>query len=141
MGFDDLDKAVGEQNQNDEQDDGKDIQEVLDEADEDAADVVEELESGASSSGSSATSPEVSKPAGESGASSREEALSEPAFEYEDVRQSPLYAREETWDEFEDAVDLDVVRALREAGVRGESKREIHDAALQVAAERPQEVA
>jgi hypothetical protein len=65
----------------------------------------------------------------------------EPAFEFGAVKQSPMYARPEAWNALEDALDLDVVRALREAGVRNEEKRELHDAALRVAAEHPEEIA
>lgn len=67
--------------------------------------------------------------------------LETPAFEFADAKQSPLYARPAAWQAFEDAVDLDVIRALREAGVRNEAKRELHDAALRVAAEHPEEIA
>ncbi|MCG1003222.1 MULTISPECIES: hypothetical protein [Halobacterium] len=65
----------------------------------------------------------------------------EPAFEYDDVKQAPMYARPESWTALEDALDLDVVRTLREAGVRNEEKRELHDAVLRVAADHPDEIA
>ncbi|MFB6270902.1 MAG: hypothetical protein ABEH83_13230 [Halobacterium sp.] len=64
-----------------------------------------------------------------------------PAFEYGEVKQSPLYARPAAWNALEDALDLEVVRALREAGIRNEEKRELHDAVLRVAAEHPEEIA
>lgn len=60
-----------------------------------------------------------------------------PAFEYQDVRQRPLYARGETWDEFEDAIGISVVPELRRQGIRDEEKREIHDAVLTLAVEDP----
>jgi len=72
---------------------------------------------------------------------SADAASEEPAFEYDDVKQSPLYARPEAWTALEDALDLEVVRALREAGVRNEAKRELHDAVLRVAADHPEEIA
>lgn len=75
------------------------------------------------------------------GDSSGDETSDEPAFEYDDVKQSPLYARPEAWTALEDALDLDVVRTLREAGVRNEEKRELHDAVLRVAADHPDEIA
>jgi|AntRauMinimDraft_4_1070384.scaffolds.fasta_scaffold00025_2 hypothetical protein len=64
-----------------------------------------------------------------------------PGFDFDEAKQSPLYARPSAWQAFEDALDLEVVRALREAGVRNEAKRELHDAALRVAAEHPDEIA
>jgi hypothetical protein len=64
--------------------------------------------------------------------------ISGPSFEYSDVRQRPLYARGETWDEFEDAIGITVVPELRRQGIRDEEKREIHDAALPLAAEEPE---
>ena len=132
MGFEDLDKAMNEQDQKTEQDSEMSLEEKLSDADKDADEVVAELEKEAASSATSATSPE------ESG---QEDVLSEPAFEYSEVRQSPLYAREETWDEFEDALDFDVLQAIRAEGVRDETKRELHDAVLQHAVEGSDRVA
>ncbi|QRV17474.1 hypothetical protein JMJ58_21205 (plasmid) [Haloterrigena salifodinae] len=56
-----------------------------------------------------------------------------PAFPYSEVRQSPLYAREETWTEFEDQLDLELTPNLRKEGIRDEELREIHDIVLEVA--------
>lgn len=64
--------------------------------------------------------------------------ISGPPFEYSEVRQRPLYARGETWDEFEDAVGISVVPELRRQGIRDEEKREIHDAVLTLAVEEPE---
>ncbi|WP_231188020.1 hypothetical protein [Haladaptatus sp. DYF46] len=64
--------------------------------------------------------------------------VSGPSFEYSEVRQRPLYARGETWDEFEDAIGISVVPELRRRGIRDEEKREIHDAVLTLAAEAPE---
>lgn len=69
------------------------------------------------------------------------EDTSGPAFEFDEVRQRPLYARGETWDAFEDAVGITVVPELRKAGIRDEEKREIHDAVLRLAIEEPERVA
>ena len=85
---------------------------------------------------SAETSREQSQPS-----SQREEENTEvsgPAFEYADVRQRPLYARGETWDEFEDTVGISIVPELRKEGVRDEEKREIHDAVLTLAVEEPE---
>ncbi|WP_276256097.1 hypothetical protein [Halomontanus rarus] len=75
-------------------------------------------------------------------AETREEStdVSGPPFEYSAVRQRPLYARGETWDEFEDAVGISVVPELRKEGVRDEEKREIHDAVLTLAIEDPERI-
>ena len=87
------------------------------------------------------TSVESSREQLQTSASSQEEEketeVSGPAFEYSDVRQRPLYARNETWDEFEDMVGISVVPELRKQGVRDEEKREIHDAVLTLAVEEP----
>lgn len=64
-----------------------------------------------------------------------------PAFPYDDVKQRPLYAREEAWNAFEDALELEVERTLRDYDVRDATGRELHDAALRVAAEYPEAIA
>lgn len=69
-----------------------------------------------------------------------DEDLSEPAFEYSEVRQRPLYARGETWDRFEDELGITVIPGLRTEGIRDEEKRELHDAALEVAARHADEL-
>lgn len=66
--------------------------------------------------------------------------LSGPAFEYEEVRQRPLYARGETWDELEDELGITVTPELRRMGIRDEEKREIHDAVLKIALEHIDEI-
>ncbi|WP_423747405.1 hypothetical protein V5735_22845 (plasmid) [Haladaptatus sp. SPP-AMP-3] len=86
------------------------------------------------------TSPEEDSPEATQERSTNESAteMSGPAFEYSEVRQRPLYARGDTWDEFEDAVGITVVPELRRRGIRDEEKREIHDAVLTLAAEDPE---
>ncbi|MFD1527327.1 MULTISPECIES: hypothetical protein [Halobacteriales] len=64
-----------------------------------------------------------------------------PPFEYSEVRQRPLYARGETWDNFDDALGITIIPELRKAGIRDEEKREIHDAVLRLASEEPERVA
>jgi len=56
-----------------------------------------------------------------------------PAFPYSEVKQSPLYAREQTWTEFEDKLDMELTPDLRKAGIRDDELREIHDIVLEVA--------
>ena len=68
-------------------------------------------------------------------------ATNEPAFEFEEAKQRPLYARQAAWDAFEDALAIDVEPSLRRHDVRDASKRELHDAALRVLAEHADEVA
>ncbi|WP_336037171.1 hypothetical protein [Halobacterium yunchengense] len=89
--------------------------------------------------GQASESPAESSSAGGDGQVGR--VSTEPAFEFAAVKQSPMYARPESWAALEDALDLEVVRALRESGVRNEAKRELHDAALRVAAAHPDEIA
>jgi len=68
-------------------------------------------------------------------------ALEDPAFSYAESNQGPIYARPETWNSYDDALELDVERYLRKKGVRNAQKRELHDAALRLAAKRPEELA
>ncbi|SIR97673.1 hypothetical protein SAMN05421858_4909 [Haladaptatus litoreus] len=64
-----------------------------------------------------------------------------PAFEFSpDLRRS-IYAREESWQEFEDARDLEMTRELRDAGVRNHESREVHDAMVRLAADNPEKMA
>lgn len=65
----------------------------------------------------------------------------DPPFSFDDAKQRPLYARQKAWDAFEDALALEVERTLREYEVRNAEKRELHDAALRVAANHPDEIA
>ncbi|SFT01156.1 hypothetical protein [Halostagnicola kamekurae] len=63
-----------------------------------------------------------------------------PGFEYSDVRQKPLYARDETWNELEDKLGIEVTPELRRMEIRDEETREVHDAILKVALEHIDEV-
>lgn len=65
----------------------------------------------------------------------------EAAFDFDVTIQRPLYAREESWDAFEDVCDFEVRRVLRKDGVKNISGRELHDACLQLAANNPGELA
>lgn len=67
--------------------------------------------------------------------------LTEPAFPFDESLQRPLYAREESWDEFEDICDFEVKRLLRDEGIKDISGRELHDATLQLAASNPEALA
>ena len=67
--------------------------------------------------------------------------IHETAFDYDEAKQSPIYARPSTWDEYDDALELDIERSLRKQDVRNASKRELHDATLRLAAENPELVA
>lgn len=65
----------------------------------------------------------------------------QPAFPFVNEYVESIYPRPETWDEFWDVVDLDLERTFRDHGVRNMSGREIHDAALRLAAENPDALA
>jgi hypothetical protein len=69
------------------------------------------------------------------------ESLTEPAFEFNQTDQNPLYARPRSWDTFEDMLDLDLEAELRERGIRDVPKREKHDAVLRFVAEHGEEIA
>ncbi|WP_306061690.1 hypothetical protein [Natronococcus wangiae] len=64
-----------------------------------------------------------------------------PAFEYSEVRQRPLYARSETWDDFEKTLRTSIAPSLAEEDVFDEETREIHDAVLRLAAAEPEQIA
>ncbi|MDQ2074426.1 hypothetical protein RBH20_17950 [Haloarcula sp. H-GB4] len=64
-----------------------------------------------------------------------------PAFPYDDASQEAIYPRSDTWDEFEDMLDFEVKRELRDAGLRDIPKREYHEALLKLAMEHPQRLA
>ncbi|UIP01398.1 hypothetical protein Hbl1158_15935 (plasmid) [Halobaculum sp. CBA1158] len=64
-----------------------------------------------------------------------------PAFEFDEAKQRPLYARQGAWDTFEDALAIEVESTLRRNDVRDVPKRELHDAALRVLSEHADEVA
>lgn len=104
-----------------------------------------EHESGPASDSDSASPP--SEPSPETGTpdESDEETVSPaetgPAFEYSEVKQKPFYARTETVNDFENAIRTTIVPKLAEAEVIDEETREIHDAVLRLAAERPERVA
>lgn len=137
MGFDDLEAA--EQDRPDKQNDET--------AETQASETESEPDAATSASAETPTSDSVVEGAqtadsgSDDASSSGSEASDTPAFEYDDVKQSPMYARPEAWTALEDALDLDVVRSLREAGIRNEEKRELHDAVLRVAADHPDEIA
>ncbi|ELY54403.1 hypothetical protein C491_19599 [Natronococcus amylolyticus DSM 10524] len=68
-------------------------------------------------------------------------AESGPAFEYDAVRQRPLYARGETWDAFEKKLRTTITPTLAREDVVDEETREIHDAVLRLATEEPERIA
>lgn len=72
----------------------------------------------------------------ESSADPRED----PAFDYDDTVQFPIYAREaEARDEFESARQYEAQRLLdTEYGLKNIEKREMHDAALRLVADNPE---
>ncbi|ELY97205.1 hypothetical protein [Natrialba asiatica] len=63
-----------------------------------------------------------------------------PSFPYSEVRQSPLYARDETWTKFEDQLDFTVTPELRRMGIRDDELREIHDVVLEIALDNIEEI-
>lgn len=129
MGFDDLEKAERDREEQTAESSAPESESTAD-----STPVPEQSQT--------AAEPEASERDPDGGPSSAAETVSdEPAFEYEDVEQSPMYARPAAWNALNDALDLEVVRALREAGLRNEEKRELHDAALRVAADHPEEIA
>jgi hypothetical protein len=68
-------------------------------------------------------------------------ATTDPAFPFDESVQAQIYPRRTTHEAFEDFLDIDVKRHLRERDVREETGRELHEAVLQVAMEHPEEIA
>ncbi len=103
----------------------------------------DEREASVTTDGSSSSQPSTDADVADGAATPSDSAGSSdgPAFPYDEVTQRPLYAREEAWNAFEDALELEVERTLREYNVRDAAGRELHDAALRVAAEHPEEIA
>lgn len=116
MGFDDLEDAAAEQDA-DEQDDATETD--------------------------SKSMPETSQTdrQREAQSSDTDDWKRRPAFPYDDASQEAIYPRSETWDEFEDTLDFEVMRNLRDAGLRDIPKREYHEALLKLAMERPKRLA
>lgn len=56
----------------------------------------------------------------------------EPAFDYDAVDQGPLYAREDSWNGAECALDEARLELRREYDLHDVAKRELHDALLRV---------
>lgn len=67
--------------------------------------------------------------------------LTDPAFPFDDATQRPIYARQKSWEEFEEVRDFEVKRILRDDGIKKVAGREFHDALLRLAAENPEELA
>jgi hypothetical protein len=88
--------------------------------------------------GSGAEEPETD---GADEASEESAAATEPAFPFDESVQAQIYPRRTTYEAFEDFLDIDVKRHLRERDVREETGRELHEAVLRVAMEHPEEIA
>lgn len=69
----------------------------------------------------------------------RAQDLNIPAFSFDDTKQDALYARQATWDVFNDTL-LEIELALRDYEIRDVPKRELHDAALRVLADHTDEL-
>ena len=126
MAFDDLDDAASEQQQaGDEQ--AADIQEPST-----APPAVDDQNEPTDASDTNTETPATD---------GQQDPLTDPAFEFSESTQAQIYPRESTFEEFEDTLDIDVKRLLRERGIRNEAGRELHEALLRVAIENPDLVA
>jgi hypothetical protein len=120
MAFDDLDEAIEEQDHEDDGDDaGEEPTEVDGAADQAASEDIDKQEDSTNESAP----------------------LTEPAFEVSETEQDALYARPATWDIFDDMLDLDLERELRERDIRDVPQSEKYDAVLRFAAEHPEAIA
>lgn len=74
-------------------------------------------------------------------ASTTSRGRNEPAFAFDESVQAQIYPRKSTHEAFEDFLDMDVKRHLRDRDIRNETGRELHEAVLQVAMQYPEEIA
>lgn len=125
MGFDDLDEAMSEQDS--EETSTTDTPE--DDRQEPAPDPTSDLEQSTDST-THATEDDSST-----------SSLEHPAFPFEDSKQEAIYPTVETLTEFDDTLDFEVKRRLRDEGLRDVPKREYHEALLQLAIEQPERLA
>ena len=125
MGFDDLDEAMSEQ----------DAEETTttDTPEGDQQDPAPEPTANLEQSTDSTTDPTEEDPSTSS--------LDHPAFPFEESKQEAIYPTIETLTEFDDTLDFEVKRRLRDEGLRDVPKREYHEALLQLAIEQPERLA
>lgn len=67
--------------------------------------------------------------------------IHQKAFSYADAKQSPIYARQDAWKEYNAAMQFDTERELHDRGVDNVDKRELHEAMLRHAAKHPEQIA
>lgn len=77
----------------------------------------------------------------ETATSTTDTGRNEPAFSFDESVQAQIYPRRSTHEAFEDFLDMDVKRHLRDREIRNETGRELHEAVLQVAMQYPEEIA
>lgn len=97
-------------------------------------------EAGKEGSGTETDEPEPESDGAED-AGEQSAATTDPAFPFDESVQAQIYPRRTTHEAFEDFLDIDVKRHLRERDVREETGRELHEAVLRVAMEHPEEIA
>ncbi|WP_262174520.1 hypothetical protein [Haloarcula laminariae] len=125
MGFDDLDEAMSEQ-------DGKESKSA-------GAPEAASQQGSTNLAGDSERSHSPTK--GTTTSDSSSSSLDHPAFPFEDSKQEAIYPTVETLTEFDDTLDFEVKRRLRDEGLRDVPKREYHEALLQLAIEQPERLA
>jgi hypothetical protein len=139
MGSDRIDEAFGGLDDDDDkddqetQDDGRIEETVEDQASTTETEKTPSRDERSASTSDDATS---SSAASQDGGDNQGDIQSK-AFPYADAKQSPIYARPDAWDDYEDTLEIDVERELRDLGVRNAQKRELNEAMLLVAAENP----
>jgi len=138
-GFDDLEEAVEEQDSDGtedtattEMDTTETSEDVPTEPDRDQTqepDRSEREKAGTADSSSSADS-----------TSESEGDIHQKAFSYAEAKQSPIYARQDAWKEYNAAMQFDTERELHDRGVDNVDKRELHEAMLRHAAKQPEQI-
>jgi len=125
MGFDDLDEAMSDQDS--------------EEPETDQTPDIDSQEKSTNISEIPEQSPDSTRETTESKSSGN--SLDHPAFPFEDSKQEAIYPTVETLTKFDDTLDFEVKRRLRDEGLRDVPKREYHEALLQLAIEQPERLA
>jgi len=130
MGFDDLEDAIEEQDQQNKNSNAEST------VDTEPPQSEMQTEADNSAKVAKATKPDEDEMQAQSKAD-----LSTPAFEFDDAVQKGWYARENSWSEFNAAVDFEIKRELHSRDVENVTRSEITEAVLWTAVEQPELVA
>lgn len=140
MGFDDLNDALEEQDEQNSQE--SEVEPETERAEGDVQDRQTRDQSATQKETMPDTTSEPQSQSQSSKARSEQiEAVDQPAFSFDETKQDALYALPDDWDAFDDMLALELEQALRSRDIRDVPKREKHSAALHVISEYANEIA